>query len=266
MFQRILVPVDEATPRIGASTKPSSWRPASRRRCACSTSWIDFVAAQGMDTVMLRRRRIFRRDHEESAQRRPKASGEGRSQGPQGRGKVEPLLLETVGHRVAEIILKQAKKVRADLIVIGSTWTPGVARLVMGSDAEGIVHGARNPCCSCVLPKDRCLVANGTVRNLRSFSHAALEGWWSPPADNISGPLASEGMPPTLFGFVWVRRVNQVWISVAAIAVFALNTAPLELQRRILNAIVHERQHQAWCSGSGAAYVGVVMPRGSSSS
>ena len=46
-------------------------------------------------------------------------------------------------------------------------------------------------------------------------------------------------MPPRLFGFV--RRVSawsQVRISLLAVAVFILNTAPLELQRRILNAAV----------------------------
>ena len=44
-------------------------------------------------------------------------------------------------------------------------------------------------------------------------------------------------MPRTLFGFV--RRVgawSQLWVSCLAVAVFILNTAPLETQRRILNA------------------------------
>ena len=46
-------------------------------------------------------------------------------------------------------------------------------------------------------------------------------------------------MPATLFGFV--RRVSgwsQVRVSCLAIAVFVLTTAPLEMQRRILNAAV----------------------------
>ncbi len=46
-------------------------------------------------------------------------------------------------------------------------------------------------------------------------------------------------MPPKLFGFV--RRVSawsQFRVSVLAIVVFILNTAPLEMQRRILNAAV----------------------------
>lgn len=46
-------------------------------------------------------------------------------------------------------------------------------------------------------------------------------------------------MPPTLFGFV--RRVSawsQLWAGCLAVAIFILNTAPLEMQRRILNAAV----------------------------
>ena len=63
--------------------------------------------------------------------------------------------------------------------------------------------------------------------------------WWAPPADDVSQALAQQGMPPTLFGFVWrVSAKSQVRISVLAIAVFVLNTVPLELQRRILNATV----------------------------
>jgi ABC-type bacteriocin/lantibiotic exporter with double-glycine peptidase domain len=62
---------------------------------------------------------------------------------------------------------------------------------------------------------------------------------WAPPADDLARSLARQGMPPTLFGFV--RRVSawsQIWISLIAIGVFVLNTAPLEMQRRILNAAV----------------------------
>jgi ABC-type bacteriocin/lantibiotic exporter with double-glycine peptidase domain len=63
--------------------------------------------------------------------------------------------------------------------------------------------------------------------------------WWSPPADDLSRSLATGGMPATLFGFV--RRVSgwsQFRVSCLAIAVFVLTTAPLEMQRRILNAAV----------------------------
>jgi ABC-type bacteriocin/lantibiotic exporter with double-glycine peptidase domain len=63
--------------------------------------------------------------------------------------------------------------------------------------------------------------------------------WWAPPVDHLSQSLAQHGMPPTLFGFV--RRVSgwsQFWVSCLSVAVFVLITAPLEMQRRILNAAV----------------------------
>src|SRR6185312_13648115 len=68
---------------------------------------------------------------------------------------------------------------------------------------------------------------------------AARRAWWAPPADHLSRSLARNGMPATLFGFV--RRVSgwsQFRVSCLAVAVFVLTTAPLEMQRRILNAAV----------------------------
>jgi ABC-type bacteriocin/lantibiotic exporter with double-glycine peptidase domain len=68
---------------------------------------------------------------------------------------------------------------------------------------------------------------------------AAHRSWWAPPVDHLSRSLAQQGMPRTLFGFV--RRLSgwsQLWVSCLSIAVFILVTAPLEMQRRILNAAV----------------------------
>jgi ABC-type multidrug transport system fused ATPase/permease subunit len=66
--------------------------------------------------------------------------------------------------------------------------------------------------------------------------------WWMPPRDTLSRSLARHGMPATLAGFV--RRVsapNQLRMALLASIVFVLNTAPLEMQRRILNAAILER-------------------------
>jgi nucleotide-binding universal stress UspA family protein len=54
-------------------------------------------------------------------------------------------LCETVGHTVADVIIEQAKKCRADLIVLGTHGRRGITRLVMGSDAEGVVRATRVP-------------------------------------------------------------------------------------------------------------------------
>jgi ABC-type bacteriocin/lantibiotic exporter with double-glycine peptidase domain len=69
-------------------------------------------------------------------------------------------------------------------------------------------------------------------------------------------------MPPSLAGFV--RRVSlssQLWICVLAVAVFVLNTVPLELQRRILNAMVYQGDIKL-VLGLALAYAGVVLAEG----
>lgn len=49
-------------------------------------------------------------------------------------------LIETVGARVSNFILKQVKEWSADLVVMGTHGLRGVERLVMGSDAEMVVR------------------------------------------------------------------------------------------------------------------------------
>ena len=69
-------------------------------------------------------------------------------------------------------------------------------------------------------------------------------------------------MPQSLFGFV--RRVSlwsQLWISLLAIGVFVLNTVPLELQRRILNATVLGGD-LGLIVGWTLIYLGVVLSEG----
>lgn len=53
---------------------------------------------------------------------------------------VEAVLLETVGPSVADLIVRQARKWRADLIVLGTHGRRGLSRVVMGSDAEMVVR------------------------------------------------------------------------------------------------------------------------------
>jgi nucleotide-binding universal stress UspA family protein len=54
-------------------------------------------------------------------------------------------LLETLTGPAADPIVRQAKKWRADLIVIGTHGRRGLKRLVMGSDAEQIVRTSPVP-------------------------------------------------------------------------------------------------------------------------
>ena len=59
--------------------------------------------------------------------------------------KAEATTFETVGDRVAEVIVREAKKWKADLIVMGTHGRRGVNRLVLGSDAEGVLRHSPVP-------------------------------------------------------------------------------------------------------------------------
>jgi nucleotide-binding universal stress UspA family protein len=59
--------------------------------------------------------------------------------------KVQPVLIEDIGMAVSEVIVAQAKKLKADVIVLGTHGRRGVSRLLMGSDAEGVVRAATVP-------------------------------------------------------------------------------------------------------------------------
>ena len=60
--------------------------------------------------------------------------------------RAKTVLVESVGpRRVADIIVQQARKQRADAIVIGTHGRRGLTRLVMGSDAEEVVRSSPVP-------------------------------------------------------------------------------------------------------------------------
>jgi len=58
---------------------------------------------------------------------------------------VDSVMFEIVGAHAADIIVAQAKKWRADIIVIGTHGRRGLRRLVMGSDAEEVVRTSPVP-------------------------------------------------------------------------------------------------------------------------
>ncbi len=80
---------------------------------------------------------------------------------------IHPVLVEARGHGVADVIVREARKLRADLIVLGTHGRRGLRRLVMGSDAESVVHETTVP----VL-----LVRGGAVRKARGDASAASRG------------------------------------------------------------------------------------------
>ena len=57
----------------------------------------------------------------------------------------DPQLIETLGGRVADQIVKQARDWSADLIVMGTHGRRGLERLAMGSDAELVLRLSHVP-------------------------------------------------------------------------------------------------------------------------
>jgi nucleotide-binding universal stress UspA family protein len=59
--------------------------------------------------------------------------------------RAQTALVESLGMGVADTIVKQAKRWRADIIVMGTHGRRGMNRLIMGSDAELVVRYAGVP-------------------------------------------------------------------------------------------------------------------------
>jgi nucleotide-binding universal stress UspA family protein len=59
--------------------------------------------------------------------------------------KLEPVVVRSRSHPVADVIVAQARKLKADAIVIGTHGRRGLARVLMGSDAEEVVRIATVP-------------------------------------------------------------------------------------------------------------------------
>jgi nucleotide-binding universal stress UspA family protein len=57
----------------------------------------------------------------------------------------EVVLHENFTGRIADLIVDEARKWRADLIVMGTHARTGIKHAVMGSDAEAVLHGADVP-------------------------------------------------------------------------------------------------------------------------
>jgi nucleotide-binding universal stress UspA family protein len=59
--------------------------------------------------------------------------------------KPQSVLVENFGGRVADTIVQQARRLRADLIVMGTHGRRGVNRVLLGSDAELVVRSSPVP-------------------------------------------------------------------------------------------------------------------------
>jgi nucleotide-binding universal stress UspA family protein len=59
--------------------------------------------------------------------------------------KARTIMRETIGGAAADAIVREAKKQRADLVVLGTHGRRGLRRMVLGSDAEQVVRTSPVP-------------------------------------------------------------------------------------------------------------------------
>ena len=145
MFRRILVPIDgSATSRRGLdeaialakdqSAKIFLLHVVDERVVTTSFDVPMYVPANYVDDLLTALRKQGKRMLARAVARIRKS-----------RIKVDTILVETMAGGVADTILAQARKCKADVIVLGTHGRRGVSRLVLGSDAEGVVGGSRVP-------------------------------------------------------------------------------------------------------------------------
>jgi len=145
MFRRILVPIDGSPPsKLGLREAVKMAKDQKATLCLLHvldqrviTQGLDgmtYVSAEYVDEYLAALRK-------EGKAILAKAGAQVRK----GRIKCQTVLVETIGKPVAEVIIDQARKFRADLIVLGTHGRRGLTRIVLGSDAEGVVRAARVP-------------------------------------------------------------------------------------------------------------------------
>ena len=145
MFRRILVPID-GSPTSSRGLEEAIALAKNQAARLCLLHVVDeLMVTQGFDGTMYVPASYvedfmtaLRKDG-----RRLLAKAEAKVR--QRRLKVDTVLLETLGHRVADLIIRQAKKWRADVIVLGTHGRRGLARVVLGSDAELVVRESPVP-------------------------------------------------------------------------------------------------------------------------
>jgi len=141
MYRKILVPIDGS--RTSARGLDEAIKLAKGRNATLVILHVvdEAVVAYGADIVPVYINEMLESMREGGKRVLARAAARARGRGV----KLKSLLVEKFVGPVADVIVSQAKKQRADLIVIGTHGRRGVTRLVMGSDAEGVVRRSPVP-------------------------------------------------------------------------------------------------------------------------
>lgn len=141
MFKRILVPVDGSrTSEMGLGAAIAMGR--SRGAALCLLHIVDeSVITQTLDAGASTIGSMIESLRESGRTIIGKAEARVR----RARLKPKSILIENMTRGVADLIVEEARKFRADVIVMGTHGRRGIARVVMGSAAEGVVLTAPVP-------------------------------------------------------------------------------------------------------------------------
>ena len=144
MYRRILVPVDGSAASAAGLEEAIRLAKGQRVRLRLVHVVNEYVAYQGFDLSgagvyyagdLIDSLRASGRKLVEKAAARVRKRGI----------KAEAAIFDSVAGRVADLIIAEAGRWRADLIVMGTHGRRGVNRLVLGSDAEIVVRMAPVP-------------------------------------------------------------------------------------------------------------------------
>jgi nucleotide-binding universal stress UspA family protein len=186
MFRRILVPID-GSPTSNRGLEAAIGLATDQKAKICLLHVVDeLIVATGPDGMMYMPPtyidEFIRALRASGKKLLARAEAKVRKHGIE----VEAVLLETLGRRVAEQIIKQAKKWRADVIVLGTHGRRGLSRMVMGSDAEMVLRETPIPV----------LLVRSPLRPRKRHTHAAVDARVSPAPRLQRGQLPSAGVSP----------------------------------------------------------------------
>ena len=166
MFRRILVPVDGSAPSLLGLDHAIALAKQQRASLRVLNVIDDLVLAP----IMMEPSAAGYMADAVDAMREEgsKVLKQAAARAQRGGVKAQTVLLESHGGPVSDAILADARRARADVIVMGTHGRRGLRRLILGSDAERVVREARVP----VLLTRK----NGTKRRTarKVMSHAGL--------------------------------------------------------------------------------------------
>ena len=141
MYRKILVPIDGSRTSARGLEEAIKLAQSQKATLVLLHAVDEAVVTYGTDMVPAYIDEMLESLREGGKRILAKAAARARGRGV----KLKSLLVEKLIGPVADIIVSQAKEQRADLIVIGTHGRRGVTRLVMGSDAEGVVRKSPVP-------------------------------------------------------------------------------------------------------------------------